>query len=106
MVQVSAIKGTGLETLLLRIDAALTADPVERIEISVPQSEGKTLAMIEAGAKILNREYKHDCVHLTVEGPKSLLRRLQDFDGSRAGTAIPKRHLRSRQSLGRHLRKR
>ena len=101
--QVSAIKGIGLETLLERIDAALTADPVERIEIRVPQSKGKVLAMIEAGAKILNREYRQDCVHLTVEGPKSLLRRLQDFD-NRSGPLIPKRNLRKSRAHARDVR--
>jgi GTP-binding protein HflX len=106
IVQVSATKGIGLETLLQRIDAALTADPVERLEISVPQSEGKVLAMIEARGNILNREYMQDCVHLTVEGPKSLLRRLQDFGPNRDGMAIPKRDSRKRQSALRSLRNR
>src|SRR5689334_2998069 len=62
IVQASAIKGIGLETLLQKVDAALTADPVERIEISVPQSEGRVLAMIEARGNILNRGYGRDCV--------------------------------------------
>jgi GTPase len=105
IVQASAIKGIGLETLLQKVDAALTADPVERIEISVPQSEGKVLAMIEARGNILNREYRRDRVQLTVEGSKSLLRRLRDFELNSAEAMIPKRELRKRRSPGRHLRK-
>ena len=105
IVQVSAVKGIGLEALLQKVDAALTADPVERIEISVPQSEGKVLAMIEARGNILNREYRRDRVQLTVEGSKSLLRRLRDFELNSTEAMIPKRELRKRQSPGRHLRK-
>jgi len=79
IVQVSAIKGNGLENLLERIDAILTADPVGQVRVSIPQSEGKLLAMIEARGKILNREYKRDHVELTVEGPESLLRKIEQF---------------------------
>ena len=98
VVQVSAIKGVGLEILLQRIDATLTADPVGRIEINVPQSEGKVLAMIEARGNILNREYRKDRVQLTVEGPQSLLRQLQSFGPDRVATMIPNRHLRRPRS--------
>ena len=78
IVQVSAMKGDGLENLLERIDAILTADPVSSVQVSIPQSEGKLLAMVERG-KILNREYKKDRVELTIEGPESLLRKLERF---------------------------
>ena len=79
IVQVSAMKGIGLENLLERIDAILTADPVSSMRVSIPQSEGKLLALIEARGKILNREFRRDHVELTVEGPESLLRRLLSF---------------------------
>lgn len=79
IVQVSAMKGEGLENLLERFDAILTADPVGKLRVRIPQSEGKLLATIEAGGKILNREYKKDRVELTVEGPESLLRRVEQF---------------------------
>ena len=102
VVQVSAIKDIGLETLLQRIDAALTADPVERIEISVPQSDGKVLAMIEARGNILNREYRKDRVQLTVEVPQSLLRQLQAFDPTRGGVVTPKRDSQKRPSAVRN----
>src|SRR5262249_35155035 len=98
VVQVSAIKGIGLETLLEKIDAALTADPVGRIKVNVPQSEGKVLAMIEARGNVLNREYRKDRVQLTVEGPQSLLRQLETFGQDRVATVIPNRHLRRPRS--------
>ena len=80
IVQVSAAKGIGLESLLSKIDAMLTADPVSRIQVSIPQSQGKLLSVIEARGKVLEREYKKDQVQLTVEGPESLLRQLRKFE--------------------------
>lgn len=79
IVQVSAVTGSGLDELLSRIDCILKADPIDRMDIEVPQSEGKLLAMIEARANILHRSYKGDQVHLTVEAPQSLLRRVERF---------------------------
>jgi len=80
IVQVSAITGRGLDELLSKIDCILKADPINRMDIEVPQSEGKLLAMIEARANILHRSYKGDQVHLTVEAPQSLLRRLERYN--------------------------
>jgi GTPase len=82
-IQVSAIKGIGLDRLLARIDAVLTADPVGCVDLSLPQSEGRLLAMIEAKGKILRRDYRGDRVQLTVEGPQSLLRHLRSFETGR-----------------------
>jgi GTP-binding protein HflX len=79
IVQASATKGQGIDALLSSIDAALTADPVDRVEVSIPQEEGKLLARIEARAKILKRAYEGDDVLLTVEGPESLLRQLKRY---------------------------
>jgi GTPase len=97
----SAVKGIGLDQLLARIDSVLTADPVGCIEVSLPQSEGKLLAMIEAKGKILGRDYRRDQVQLTVEGPQSLLRRLRNFEtnrnvGAAAGRASNSRKLPAR----------
>ena len=91
IVQVSAVKGSGLDTLLVRIDETLKADPLSRMEVSVPQSEGKVLSMIEARGTVLRREYARDRVQLTVEGPQSLLRRLRSFQQSG-----PNRHAKNR----------
>jgi len=83
VVHVSALQAAGLDQLLSRIDEVLTADPISRVEVSIPQSEGRVLAMIEARGKILNRDYKKDHVHLTIEGPQSLLRQVQRFQTRR-----------------------
>ena len=96
-VQVSGAKGIGLDRLLARIDSVLTADPVGCIEVSLPQSEGKLLAMIEAKGKILGRDYRRDQVQLTVEGPQSLLRHLRNFDTNRNAGAAAGRASNSRK---------
>ena len=83
LVHVSAVYGDGLELLLGRIDRVLTADPISRVDVSIPQSEGRMLAMIEARGRILNRDYQKDRVHLTIEGPQSLLRQVQRFQARR-----------------------
>jgi GTPase len=82
-IQVSAVKSIGLDQLLARIDSVLTADPVGCIDVSLPQSEGKLLAMIEAKGKILQRDYRRDRVELRVEAPQSLLRHLRTFETGR-----------------------
>ena len=78
-IHVSALKGIGLSTLLERIDQGLDEDPLSRIHLRVPQKEGKTLAMLEAGARIYSREYRDGVVELEAEAPKSLVIRLREF---------------------------
>ena len=78
-VHVSAAKDIGISTLLDRIDQALTEDPVTRIRLRIPQKEGKTLALIEARARIYSRQYHDSTVELEGDAPESLLRRIRKF---------------------------
>jgi GTPase len=78
-VHVSAVKGTGMSTLLDRIDSVLSFDPISRVHLDVPQSEGKILAMLEARARIYARDYRDGLVSLEAEAPESLLRQVQRF---------------------------
>jgi len=78
-VHVSAAKGIGISTLLERIDEVLTEDAVSRVRLRVPQKEGKTLALLEAKARIYSRNYQDSVVELEIEAPESLLRRVQKF---------------------------
>ena len=78
-VYVSAAEGTGLDKLLARIDAMIEEDPVSRVHLRVPQKEGKTLAMLEAKARIYSRAYKDGAVDLEVEAPESVVRRVREF---------------------------
>lgn len=81
-VYVSAVEGTGLDVLLERIDKLIEEDRVSRVRLRVPQSEGKTLALLEARARIYSREYKDGAVELEVEAPASVLRRLSEWVSS------------------------
>lgn len=78
-VYVSAVEGTGLEVLLDRIDKMIEEDQVSRVQLRVPQSEGKMLALLEARARIYSREYKDGAVELEVDAPESVLRRVREF---------------------------
>ena len=78
-VYVSAAEGTGLDRLLARIDAMIEEDPVSRVRLRVPQKEGKTLAMLEAKARIYSRKYKDGAVELEVEAPESVVRRVREW---------------------------
>ncbi len=73
---VSAAEGRGLDRLLSRIDELIEEDPVSRVQLRVPQKEGKTLAMLEAKARIYSRAYKDGAVELDIEAPQSVVRRV------------------------------
>jgi GTPase len=79
VVHVSAAKGFGLQLLLQRIDELIAEDPVRRVHLRVPQSEGKALAALDAKSVILAREYRDGQVELEVQAPESLLRKLKQF---------------------------
>jgi GTPase len=81
-VYVSAVEGTGLNALLERIDKMIEEDPVSRVHLRVPQKEGKTLAMLEAKARIHSRKYKDGAVDLEVEAPESVVRRVRQWVAS------------------------
>jgi 50S ribosomal subunit-associated GTPase HflX len=74
---ISAVEGTGLSTLLDRVDKLLTGDALSRVKLRVPQNEGKTLALLEAKSRIFSRRYKDGMVELEVEAPESVLRRMR-----------------------------
>jgi len=79
MVQVSAVKGAGMSTLLERIDQMLEGDPVSRVRLQVPQKEGKLLAMLEARSRIYSRQYKDGLVELEAEAPESVVRKVREY---------------------------
>ena len=78
-VHVSAAKGVGMSTLLDRIDQALLGDALSRVHLRVPQKEGKTLALLEARARIYSRAYKDGLVELEAEAPESVVRKVREF---------------------------
>jgi GTPase len=78
-VYISALSGAGLGALLERMDEMLEEDPLRRVRLRVPQEEGKTLAMLEARARVLSRQYRDGVVELEARAPESVLRRLKAF---------------------------
>jgi len=79
VVHVSAAGGLGIEQLLQRIDELIEQDPVRQMRLQVPQSEGKALALLDAKAVVLSREYREGFVDLEVQAPASVLRSLLRF---------------------------
>ena len=79
VVHVSAAKRMGLDHLLELIDTKITADPLQRVRLRVPQSEGKVLALLDAKSQVLAREYRDGFVELEVQAPESVLRRVRSF---------------------------
>jgi GTP-binding protein HflX len=79
VVHISAIKGIGLTTLLDQIDAALEEDPLARVHLRVPQSEGKVLSQLEAKARIYARHYRDGMVEMEAQAPESVLRKIRQF---------------------------
>ena len=76
---VSSLKRTGLEQLLVAIDAALVADPLVECSFRFPQSEGSILAALEGGAIIEDKRFEGNLVFLRARGPASLLNRFRRF---------------------------
>jgi GTP-binding protein HflX len=83
----SAKTGDGVAELLARMDAALSADPLEMRAMTVPQSEGGVLAALGAGARIAERTFTGSDVTMVVEGPASLLGRYRRFWQDDGGSA-------------------
>jgi GTP-binding protein HflX len=76
---ISAKTGEGVDVLLRKIDEALTLDPMIEQLFLVPQSEGRVLAALGAGANIHDKHFveseQGDLVSMVVTGPASLLGR-------------------------------
>ncbi len=79
IVHISAAKNIGMSTLLERIDQMLAEDAVQRVQLRVPQSEGKILALLDAKSRIYSRKYVDGAVMVEVEAPASVLRRVRNW---------------------------
>jgi GTP-binding protein HflX len=76
---VSAKTGHGLDSLLAHIDSELKEDAPQRIHLSVPQSDGKILSMLEARSRIFSREYRDGLVQIEAQVPESVVRRVKKY---------------------------
>lgn len=78
-VHVSAKQKAGLEALLQKMDEELKDDAPRRVHVSVPQSEGKVLSLLEARSRIFSRDYQDGAVRMDVQAPESVIRRMKKF---------------------------
>ncbi len=78
-IYVSAVEGTGLDTLRERIDEMIEEDRISRVHLRIPQKEGKTLALLEARARIYSRTYQDGTVEFEADAPESVLRTVKQF---------------------------
>jgi GTP-binding protein HflX len=78
-IAVSARAKTGMDVLLAALDKALESDPLEDRDLTVPQSEGRVLAALDAGGIISNRTFQGDTARLHVQGPASLLGKYRKY---------------------------
>jgi GTP-binding protein HflX len=76
-VLVSALTGEGLEELLRKIDLVLPADPVVRLSLRLPLSEGRSLALIHALGRVLHSRVDDSHVQMEAEVPEAVARRLK-----------------------------
>ena len=88
-VLVSAAQGAGLEELLYRIDGSLPVDPVVKLSLRLPLTEGRTLALVHALGKVVHSELEDDAhMLLEAEVPESIARRLKLHDFVLDGTSV------------------
>ncbi len=74
---VSALSGEGLDELLRRIDAALPVDPVIKLSLHMPLTEGRSLALIHALGRVLHSHVNASHMDLEAEVPEAVARRLK-----------------------------
>jgi len=89
-IYVSAVEGAGLDHLLARIDAMIEEDRVSRVHLRIPQKEGKTLALLEAQARIYSRKYKDGIVELEADAAESVVRKVREWVVGDMKTALDK----------------
>src|ERR1700683_3395382 len=75
----SALTGAGLDELLARVDAVMPVDPLVRLNLRIPISDGRHLSLVHACGRVLHSEVSDGHMNLEGELPESLARRLEDF---------------------------
>jgi len=82
----SAMTGQGLDNLLQRIDLAMPVDPILRLTLRMPVSDGRSLSLIQAGGRVLHSELTDGHLLIEAELPHSLARKLDKFALDSVGT--------------------
>jgi len=75
----SAVTGEGLHELLERIDAAMPVDPLVRLRLRFPTSDGRTLSLVHACGRVVLSEVLDGHFLVDADIPESLAGRLEEF---------------------------
>jgi GTPase len=86
---VSALTGEGLDELLQRIDSALPVDPLVRLSLHMPLSEGRALALVHALGRVVHSQVNDSHMDLEAEVPETVARRLKLRDFAVKETLLP-----------------
>jgi GTP-binding protein HflX len=74
---VSALTGEGIDDLLRRIENAVPIDPIVRLSLCIPLSEGRTLALIHALGRVVESRVSDSQMELQADVPETIARRLK-----------------------------
>jgi len=75
----SAATGVGLPELLERIDAVLPIDPLVRVQLKIPISDGRHISIVHASGRVLKSEMLDGFLKIDAELPESSARYLEEF---------------------------
>ncbi|HEY2119616.1 MAG TPA: GTPase HflX [Candidatus Acidoferrum sp.] len=74
---VSALTGEGIDELLRRIEKAIPIDPIVKLSLHMPLSEGRTLALIHALGRVMKSQASDTHIDMLAEVPENVARRLK-----------------------------
>jgi GTPase len=86
---VSALTGEGIEELLRRIDQSIPVDPIVKLFLHIPLSEGRTLALIHALGRVGETQVSDSHMDLEAEVPEAIARSLKLHEFLTKGTPRP-----------------
>jgi GTPase len=75
----SAVTGAGLQDLLQRIDDSLEMDPLVRLRLRMPLSDGRQFSLVQAQGRILSSQVIDGHLLLEAELPESAARGLRQY---------------------------
>lgn len=75
----SAFTGEGLPDLLAAVDVEMPVDPLVRLRLRIPTSDGRSLSLVHACGRVLKSEVDDGYFLVDAEIPESLAGRLEDF---------------------------
>ena len=76
---ISALKGSGIDALLRKIDEVLPFDPLSRVQFRFPIGEGASISLLHQLGRVLDVRYTERFCDVEAEVPESLRQRLAAF---------------------------